>query len=124
VTSRRTEILMWLGVLAAPFAWAGSHVVGWGVSEANCEVVGRQWGIAFSTWEIVMLVLAVGLAATGLLSSIVTYRTVKGVDKDAAPPDGRLWLMSIAGMVVSSLMLAIILLTHVGALLLSHCHQG
>jgi len=115
---------MGLGGLGAPAAWSASHVVGWGVSEANCEIAGRQWGINFDAWEWVLLVLAVVLAVTGIVASVLTFRDVKGTDKDANPPAGRLWLMSIAGMVVSPLMLMIILLTHVGALILSHCHQG
>jgi hypothetical protein len=122
--TRRAEILIWLGLFGAPVAWAASHVVGWGVSEANCEVVGRQWGINFDAWEIVLLVLAVALAVAGLISSLLTYREVKGVDKDADGPAGRLWLLSIAGLVLSPLLLMLILLTHIGALALSHCHQG
>ena len=115
---------MWIGLFAAPVAWAATHVVGWGVSEANCEVVGRQWGIAFNTWEWSMLVLAVLLAGAGIFGSVATYRAVKGTDNDEAPPAGRIWILSIAGMVLSPLLLMIILLTHVGALLLSQCHQG
>jgi hypothetical protein len=115
---------MWLGLFGAPVAWASSHVVGWGVSEANCEVVGRQWGINFDAWATVLLVLAVALALAGLAGSVLTYRSIRGTDKDAAPPAGRLWLLSISGLVLSPLLLMIILLTHVGALALSHCHQG
>jgi len=122
--TRRAEILIWLGLFGAPVAWAASHVVGWGVSEANCEVVGRQWGINFDAWEIVLLVLAVALAVAGLISSLLTYREVKGVDKDADGPAGRLWLLSISGLVLSPLLLMLILLTHIGALVLSQCHQG
>ena len=122
--SRRVETLMWVALFAAPVAWAGSHAIGWAVSEANCETVGSQWGIAFKTWEIGLLVIAAALAVTGLVASVLTYREVKGIDKDAAPPAGRLWLLSIAGMVESPLLLMIILLTHIGALALSHCNGG
>jgi hypothetical protein len=122
--TRRAELLMWLGLFGAPVAWAASHVVGWGVTEANCGTVGRLWGIDFHVWEWSLLVLAVALAVAGLVSSAVTYKRVKGVDNDAAPPDGRLWILSISGLVLSPLLLVAILLTHVGALLLSHCHQG
>lgn len=115
---------MWLGVFGAPIAWAASHFVGWGLTEANCETAGRQWGIAFTTWEAIMLALAVILAVAGIVGSVLTYRSVKGIDKDAAPPGGPLWLMSISGMVISPLLLVAILLTHIGALALTHCHQG
>jgi hypothetical protein len=115
---------MWLGLFAAPIAWAASHVLGWGLSEANCEVVGQQWGIRFDVWEWGMLVVASGVAAAGVAASVATYRAIKGTDKDANPPEGRVWLLSIAGMVLSPLLLTIILLTHIGAIVLGQCHQG
>jgi hypothetical protein len=122
--SRRAELLMWLGLFGAPIAWAASHVVGWGVTEANCDTVGRLWGIDFRAWEWGLLVLAAALAVAGLVSSAITYKQVKGIDNDASPPAGRLWILSISGLVLSPLLLVAIVLTHVGALLLSHCHQG
>jgi hypothetical protein len=117
-------MLMWIGLFAAPVAWAATHVIGWGVSEANCEVVGAQWGIAFDTWEWAMLVLAVLLAGAGVLGSVLSWKQIKGTDNDEAPPAGRIWILSISGMVLSPLLLVIILLTHVGALLLSSCTQS
>lgn len=124
MSHRRLEILMWLGIFGAPIAWAASHVIGWGVSEADCEVVGRQWGISFDTWVAVLGVIAALLAIVGIVSAALTYRAIRGVDNDADPPAGRLWLMSIAGLVVSSILLVLILLTGSGALLLSHCRQS
>jgi heme/copper-type cytochrome/quinol oxidase subunit 2 len=115
---------MWIGLFAAPIAWVGTHGLGWGVSEANCEPVDRQWGIAFHTWEWAMLAFAVVLTITGIVASVLTYLQVKGTDNDDAPPSGRIWMLSISGMVLSPLLLMLILLTHVGALLLSHCHQA
>ena len=112
---------MWLGLFGAPVAWATSHVVGWGVSEARCEVAGHQWGIAVHTWETVLLVLATALALAGLVSSVIIYRQVKDVDIDADPPAGRLLLLAISGLVVSFLMLVAIILTHTAALSLTPC---
>lgn len=115
---------MWLGLFAAPVAFAFEHIFGWGISEANCEVVGRQWGISFDAWVAVVTGLAAAAAAAGLASALIVYREVKGTDNDQAPPVGRAWLMSVCGIVVSSLLLILILLGGSGALLLGHCHQG
>jgi hypothetical protein len=115
---------MWLGVFGAPIAWAASHVVGWAVSEASCEAVDRVWGISFHTWVAVGGALAAALAVAGIIGAGLTYRAVKGVDQDADPPAGRLWLMSVAGLVVSPLLLVLILLTASGELLISHCNKG
>jgi heme/copper-type cytochrome/quinol oxidase subunit 2 len=122
--SRRIEILMWLGVFGAPVAWAASHVLGWGVSEADCNVAGRQWGLSFDSWVGTLGAIAALLAIIGIVSAVLAYRQVKGVDKDGPPPAGRIWLMSISGMVVSPLMLILIVITASGSLILSHCHQG
>ena len=122
--SRRVETLIWLGLFAPPIAWAATHVLGWALSEANCEPAGRRWGIAFDTWEGVMLVVAALLALAGTAASAMAYRQVKGVDKDADPPPGRVWILSLCGLVIGPLMFMSILLTHVATLTLSHCHQG
>jgi hypothetical protein len=119
--TRRLEILMWVSLFGAPVAWAASHVIGWGVSEARCETAGKQWAIAAHTWEGALLVVATALALVGLASSILVYREVKGVDKDADPPAGRLWILSISALTVSSLLVVVILLTHIGALALTPC---
>ena len=119
--TRRTEILMWVSLFAAPVAWAASHVVGSAVSEARCETAGRQWGIAVHTWETALFILALTLALVGFASAVVLYRQVRGVDKDADPPAGRLWLLAISGLVVSFLMLVAIVLTHTAALSLTPC---
>jgi hypothetical protein len=115
---------MWLGLFAAPFAFAFEHVFGWGISEANCGVAGRQWGISFSAWVAVVTALAAAAAAGGLASALIAYRNVKGTDNDTAPPVGRVWFLTVCGIVVSSLLLILILLGGSGALLLGHCHQA
>jgi hypothetical protein len=122
--TRRVEILIWLGLFAAPAAFTFEHVFGWGLSEANCEVVGRQWGISFDAWVAVVTAIAAAAAAAGLTSALVAYRAIKGTDNDAAPPVGRVWLLAVCGIVVSSLMFILILLGGSGALLLGHCHQA
>jgi CubicO group peptidase (beta-lactamase class C family) len=115
---------MWLGVFGAPIAWAASHAVGWAVSEASCEAVDRVWGLSFHTWVVVGGALAALLAIAGIVGAALTYRAIKGVDKDADPPAGRLWVMSISGLVVSPLLLVLILMTATGELLIPHCHKG
>jgi ubiquinol-cytochrome c reductase cytochrome c subunit len=123
--SRRIETLMWLGLFAAPCAFAFEHVFGWGLSEADCDVVGRQWGISFSAWVAAVTVVAALAAAGGIVAALSAYRAIKGTESDEAPPAGRVWLMSICGIVVSTLMLILIVLGGSGALLLGgDCAQA
>ena len=115
---------MWLGVFGAPVAWAASHGIGWAVSEASCEAVDRVWGISFHTWVTALGVIAALLAVAGIVGAALTYRAVRNIDNDADPPAGRLWLMSVSGLVVSALMLVLILMTAAGELLIPHCNKG
>jgi hypothetical protein len=115
---------MWLGLFAAPFAFAVEHVGGWLISEGDCAVAGRQWGIDFSAWVAVITAVAAATAASGIVSASLAYRAVKGTDNDAPPPQGRIWFLSICGIVVSSLLFILIVLGGSGALLLGHCHPS
>jgi hypothetical protein len=115
---------MWIGLFAAPVAFAFEHLFGWLLSEADCEVAGRQWGIAFTTWVGVVTAVAAALAAGGLAAALLAYRAVQGTDNDAPPPGGRVWLMSLCGIVISGLLLLVIILGGSGALLLGHCHDA
>lgn len=122
--SRRAETLVWVGLFAAPVAFAAEHIAGWLLSESDCAAVGRPSGIDFQTTVGVITVVAALTAAAGLASALIAYRAVAGTDNDTPPPDGRVWLMAICGIVVSSLLLIVILLGGSGALLLGHCHDS
>lgn len=115
---------MWLGVAMAPLAWMLEHGMGFGVSEANCSAVGPQWGVSFSAWIIVVTVVTGAVSVVALLASVVAYRQVKEIDKDAAGPPGRVWLMTVFGLIINPLMLALIVLSGVGALVLGTCTQS
>jgi heme/copper-type cytochrome/quinol oxidase subunit 2 len=122
--TRRIEILIWVGLFAAPVAFASEHIFGWLLSEANCNVAGKQWDIDFTAWVAVVTAVAALVAAAGLTSAVVAYRAVKGTDNDEAPPVGRVWLLAVCGIVVSVLLLVLIVLGGSGALLLGHCRQS
>jgi hypothetical protein len=117
----RVQTLIWVGLFAAPVAFAFEHIFGWLTSEAKCS--GDVGGINFSTGVAVVTAIAALVAAGGIAASLTAYRAVSGTDNDAAPPPGREWLMAICGIVVSSLLFIAILLGGSGALLLGHC-QG
>jgi hypothetical protein len=120
VTSR-VQTLIWVGLFAAPVAFAFEHLAGWLLSERDCA--GQAPRIDFPTAVAVITIVAALTAAAGIAASLTAYRVVRGTDNDAAPPRGREWIMSICGIVVSSLLFVAILLGGSGALLLGHC-QG
>ena len=121
--TRRIEKLIWIGLFAAPVAFASEHIFGWLNTEANCG--GNHRGLGIQTSVAVITTIAALAAAAGLVASLSAYRAVKGTDNDEAPPEGRAWLMSICGIVVSTLLLIAIVLGGSGALLLGgDCAQA
>jgi ubiquinol-cytochrome c reductase cytochrome c subunit len=115
--------LIWVGLFAAPVAFAAEHIAGWLLSEADCA--GDVGGIHFNASVAVITTVAALVAAAGLFASLTAYRSVKGTDNDAAPPPGREWILSLCGIVISSLLLIGILLGGSGALLLGgDCAQA
>jgi ubiquinol-cytochrome c reductase cytochrome c subunit len=122
--SRRVETLIWVGLFAAPFAFAAEHIAGWLVSEGHCSPA-HPARLDFSAVVAVVTVVAALAAAAGIAAAVSAYRAVKGTDNDAAPPPGRVWLLSVCGIVVSSLLFVLIVLGGSGALLLGgDCAQA
>jgi hypothetical protein len=115
---------MWLGLLGAPAAWTLQHVFGYGVTEAGCDPGSRHWGVPIDTWTAIATSVAGSLALLALVSSLLTFLAVRTSDLDADPPAGRIYFVSICGMVIAPLFLFIILLSGIGSLLLANCHQG
>jgi hypothetical protein len=125
--------LLWFGVAGGAFAWAGVHVAGYGFSLRRCIPTGTVAFLALRPWQI-------GLAAGGALVAIAaigvcvwmflrTFRIgdVAGMERrgdGSPPPVGRVQFLSMVGLTVNFLALAIIVLDGVGAPLLTTCQQS
>lgn len=123
-TTRSLELMMWVGVVAAPAAWACQHVFGFGVTKAGCSLGSRGWNIPIDSWTIIAGSVAAALALAGLVASILAWRTVNATSKDDPPPEGRIYFMAVCGIVISPLFLAIIVMSTVATAVLSNCHPG
>ena len=42
---RRLSMLQWVGLLAGLVVWIGQHIVGWGITEAECGAGSGAFGI-------------------------------------------------------------------------------
>jgi hypothetical protein len=115
---------MWAGILGAPAAWSAQHIFGYGVTEAGCSAGSRGWGVPIDSWTAIATAVAVALALGGLTASLLTFRAVRDSNNDAAPPEGRIYFLSICGIVISPLFLAIILMSGIATQILGNCHQG
>jgi hypothetical protein len=119
----RTALLLWFGLFGAPAAWTIQHIAGYALTEATCDEAGRSgWNVHMHTWIIVVsaTALAVSLAAGG--AAIATYLRTRDSGED--PPGSRIHFLSVIALTTTPLFVAIILMSGLGSLLLTPCHQS
>jgi hypothetical protein len=118
----RDRVLLWYGVFGAPFAWAVQHVTGFGLTQASCGLAGSRTGVSLDTWTLLVTALAAAAAILAGAAAIAVYRATQDVGEE--PPGSRIHFLSIIGMTISPLFLAIILMSGLGSFFLANCRQG
>lgn len=130
VPSTRT---VWFAVLGGAVAWACQFVANLGLAFAQCDQPIQRWHLGVHGWNIglSLAAIAVGIAAT-VMSVRLFLRTYR--HEDAAelerrgmgvhPPLGRISFLSMVGITVNLLAIAIIVMTGIGAPLLPVCQQA
>ena len=114
--------VLWFAVLGAPAAYSAQLGLGYWLAQAACSPTGGRWGISLSTWAIAVTAVAAAVAAA---SGIVALRLFRRTgDSDKPPPSGRIAFLGAVGMAVSSLFLALILMTGAGVLTFHVCNQS
>jgi hypothetical protein len=112
----RRELLQWYGLFGAALAWAGQHVVGFGVATADCANASRHWGLDITIWIAVITVLGLlsaGLAEAAAISILLETRAVA---YDDSPPDGRRHFFAFGAALGNVLFIMAIVLNAVGTL--------
>jgi hypothetical protein len=122
--SRRLEVLQWLGLLLGAATWAVAHLVGWGVTEANCSSAGPGFGIHLDLWEGVALGLAELLVLGAATASVVVLRLTARSSYEAEPPDGRIRFFAIAALLANVLFAVMIALYAAGSIANIACRQA
>jgi hypothetical protein len=122
----RAAAAVWIGLFAAPFAWAAQHVAGIELTIGQCHdnAPGPAWDLPVDPVTIATTAIAASIAVLGGLAALSAWRATRGVDDDDAPPAGRNHFLAIVGMTISPLFLAIILMSGVGSTLMSGCVQS
>ncbi|HEY1594927.1 MAG TPA: hypothetical protein VGF74_06010 [Thermoleophilaceae bacterium] len=121
---RSLELLMWAGIFGAPLAWATQHVFGIGLTLAGCGAGSASWNVPIDSWAAIASIVAAALALGGLAASVLTFRAMRGVEQDSPPPEGRIYFLSICGMVISPIFIAIIAMSGIATVVLTNCRQG
>ena len=116
------RVLLWFGVLGAPFAWAAQHVAGYGLTEAACGLAGKRTGVALDPWTIVVMVLGETVAVLAAVAAVAVFLATR--DAGEEPPPSRIHFLSVIGMTISPLFALIILMSGLGSLFLTNCVQS
>ena len=117
----RPELLQWYGLFGAALAWTVQLVLGFGVSYAECNNVGRHWGIDVVTWEIVLMVVGGLFAVVAEVAAVSVFLSTRSLEYDDPPPAGRRHFFSFAAMLGNLLFINAILLSGIAAIANSTC---
>ena len=116
------RVLVWFGVLGPPAAWVTQFLLGYGVTQAQCNPSGARWGVPIHTWTIAATAAGATVALLGWLAAGAAFRATR--DASSAPPRGRVHFLSVVALTTSPLFLLVIVWSGVGALVLQECHQA
>ena len=134
MSARRLSVVQWVGVVVAPLAWTGQHVVGYGVGQARCSVGGMDWGIGFDTWQLAILVVAGLLVLASEAAAVTVFLATREANYGDGPPGEGRWrgavpytrihFFATAAMVANVLFFVVILLDGLGSVFASLCAQS
>ncbi|HET9115279.1 MAG TPA: hypothetical protein VFN33_04220 [Gaiellaceae bacterium] len=118
-TLRQLGVVQWIGVVVAPLAWTGQHIVGYGVGQARCEV-GVAWNLGYDTWQQALTAATVLLILVSEAAAVLVFLATRDTNYGDGPPgDGRwggrtpyarLHFFATTAMVANVLFLTIVLM--------------
>jgi len=124
MTLRRLGVLQWVGLLGGGAVWWSQHLVGLGVTSAECNAGGAGWGIDNDLWQGAILgVSALLVVAAGGAAAAVLVRT-RGTSYEDPPAPGRIRFFAVAAAVANVIFLSIILLDGVASIVSVTCRQS
>jgi hypothetical protein len=119
----RVDLLQWVGLFGAAAAWTAQHVVGFGVTVADCGAGGSRWGIDRTTWEIALLAVGISLALVSEAAALSVLLETRGVEDSDPPPFGRRHFFALAAALGNLLFVVAMVLSGVAVLVYS-CRQA
>jgi len=124
MTVARLSALQWIGVLAGAAVWWAQHALGFGITQAECNVGGAHWGISNDVWEGALL----GAAALALLAaeaaSLAVLRATRAKSYEEGPPVGRIRFFAITACAANPIFLVIVLLDGFASIFNVTCAQS
>jgi hypothetical protein len=123
-TTRRLGTLQWVGLLAGAAIWAAQHIVGFGVTQAECGVGGRHWGISNDAWQGGLMGVAVACVLAAEAAALTVLRSTRETTYESEPPLSRIRFFAIAAVAANAIFVMIILLDGAASIFHVPCRQG
>ncbi len=133
-TLRQLSVVQWIGVVVAPLAWTGQHVVGYGVGQARCSVAGLGWGIDYDVWQLAIMACAGLLILVSEAAAVTVFVETRETNYGDGPPGAGRWsgavpysrlhFFATAAVVANVLFLTVILLDGLGSVFSTLCAQS
>ena len=124
MTLRRLSILQWFGFAGAALAWTGQHVIGFGITQAECSAGGLHWRIGNDVWQLVLLVVGGMLVLAAEAAAVVVFMRTRETEDDDPAPLGRMHFLAAAAVVANLLFLAAMLMSALASTFGTICRQA
>jgi hypothetical protein len=124
MTVRRLSMLQWVGFLLGGPAWFGEYLLATGLSQARCNPASGRWGIPHDAVQIALMAFAAVCVLVALVAAVLVFRETYDVEEQDAPPLGRVHFFSAASIGGNVIFLMIIVLSGVGTIFNTTCHQA
>lgn len=133
MSGRRLNLLLWFGVAGGGAAFVAQFVANLAFTFAQCNQPTTRWQLPVHSWQIGLsagagaVVLASMAACAWIFLRTFRVDDVFGQERrgDGSPPPlGRIHFLAIVGLIVNLLVLAIVVMTGIGAPLLPVCQQS
>jgi hypothetical protein len=124
MTLRRLAILQWLGLFVGAFAWSAQHVIGFGITQAECGAGGAGWGIGNDVWQGALMGASALCVVLALAASTVVVFATRWTSYRSEPPPSRIRFFGMAAMLANLLFLFIILLDGFASIYNVTCRQS
>lgn len=133
MSSRPSNGLLWFGVVGGAVAWTLQFVANLAFSFAQCNQPTMRWQLPVHGWQIGLSAAAVAVVLASMAACVSVFRRTFRIDDvfgkerrgdGSVPPLGRVHFLAIVGFVVNVLVLPIIVMTGIGAPLLTVCQQS
>jgi hypothetical protein len=124
-------ILQWVGLLLGAGVWVGQHVVGSGLTQAECGAGGAGWGISNDVWQATLMACSAGLVVLAGCAAVAVFAQTRGAGFGDGPPaeEGerrltRLHFFATASIAANAIFLMIILLDGFASIYAVGCRQS